>query len=38
MVLSKGDAVWHYPEGEFTYGKFTRKEIHFNIPDSIPTN
>lgn len=30
-VMSRGDAVWHYPEGDFTYGKFTLKSIRYNV-------
>ncbi len=26
-----GEAVWHYPEGEFTYGKFTIENVQYNI-------
>lgn len=29
-MLYKADAVWHYPEGEFTYGRFMLKEIEYN--------
>ncbi|MFM9950530.1 MAG: DUF6544 family protein [Saprospiraceae bacterium] len=29
-TMKRGDAVWHYPEGEFTYGKFLLKEIEYN--------
>ncbi|GAT63624.1 DUF6544 family protein [Paludibacter jiangxiensis] len=29
-LISKGDAVWHYPDGKFVYGKFTLKEIQYN--------
>ncbi|MCA0388042.1 MAG: hypothetical protein LCH52_06055 [Bacteroidetes bacterium] len=29
-VLSRGEAVWHYPDGEFTYGVFNLSEIEFN--------
>lgn len=29
-IMSEGDAVWHYPEGKFTYGKFILKEIEYN--------
>ncbi len=29
-IMKKGDAVWHYPEGEFIYGKFLLKEIEYN--------
>lgn len=33
-LLYKGDAVWHYTEGEFVYGKFILKEIDYNLYDS----
>ena len=26
-----GEAIWHYPEGKFIYGKFYLKEITYNI-------
>lgn len=26
-----GEAVWHYPDGEFVYGKFNVKSIEYNI-------
>lgn len=26
-----GEAAWHYPEGEFTYGRFTVKDIEYNV-------
>lgn len=29
-TMKRGDAVWHYPEGKFTYGKFLLKEIEYN--------
>lgn len=29
-VMKKGDAVWHYPEGEFIYGRFLLKSIEYN--------
>jgi hypothetical protein len=32
-VLSEGDAVWHYPDGAFTYGKFRLTEIAFNVDE-----
>ncbi len=32
-LIAKGDAVWHYPEGKFTYGKFILKEIEYNVSD-----
>ena len=30
-VMSGGEAVWHYPDGEFVYGKFKLKSIQYNI-------
>ncbi len=30
-LFYKGDAVWHYPDGEFVYGKFILKEIEYNL-------
>lgn len=30
-VASVGEAVWHYPEGDFTYGKFRIKDIQYNV-------
>ncbi|MFZ1785997.1 MAG: DUF6544 family protein [Ferruginibacter sp.] len=32
-ILSYGEAVWHYPEGEFVYGKFYLKSIEYNVTD-----
>lgn len=29
-VMSYGEAVWHYPDGAFTYGKFVLKDIVYN--------
>lgn len=29
-IPSYGEAIWHYPEGEFTYGKFLLKQIEYN--------
>lgn len=26
-----GEAIWHYPEGEFVYGKFHLKDIEYNV-------
>ncbi|WP_291869701.1 DUF6544 family protein [Maribacter sp.] len=28
-----GEAVWHYPEGEFVYGKFKVKSVEYNVID-----
>jgi len=30
-VPSYGEAIWHYPEGEFVYGKFYLKDIQYNV-------
>lgn len=30
-IWKYGDATWHYPEGEFVYGKFTLKNIEYNV-------
>lgn len=26
-----GETIWHYPDGEFVYGKFTMKSIEYNV-------
>mgnify|MGYP005666416263 CR=1 FL=1 len=31
QVMRSGDAVWHYPEGEFVYGKFGLKSLDYNV-------
>ena len=30
-VMTGGEAIWHYPDGEFVYGKFSLKTIHHNL-------
>lgn len=30
-LMSEADAVWHYPEGKFTYGKFRVVDIKYNV-------
>lgn len=32
-VLQTASTIWHYPEGEFTYGKFRLKNIDFNVTE-----
>jgi len=32
-TLSRAEAVWHYPDGKFTYGKFTLKAIENNVSE-----
>ncbi|RPI00301.1 MAG: hypothetical protein EHM72_09630 [Calditrichaeota bacterium] len=28
-----GEAIWHYPDGDFTYGKIEIKDVEYNIRD-----
>jgi len=30
-ICSNGEAVWHYPEGEFVYGKFILESVEYNV-------
>jgi len=30
-VMSGGEAIWHYPDGDFVYGKFNLKNIKYNL-------
>jgi hypothetical protein len=32
-IMSYGETIWHYPDGEFVYGKFTLKSIEYNVTD-----
>jgi len=32
-IWKYGETVWHYPEGEFVYGKFTLKSIEYNVEE-----
>ncbi len=32
-IATYGEVIWHYPEGPFTYGKYTLKGIEYNISD-----
>jgi hypothetical protein len=32
-LLGYGEAVWHTPEGEFSYGKFNLVEIEYNLKE-----
>lgn len=32
-IMRNGDAVWHYDDGPFTYGKFTLQELAYNVQD-----
>jgi hypothetical protein len=31
-LASEGDAIWHYPEGDFVYGKFALQTVEYNLP------
>jgi hypothetical protein len=35
-VPAYGEAVWHYPEGKFAYGKFKLVSIEYNVTDFKP--
>jgi hypothetical protein len=30
-VATRGEAIWHYPEGDFAYGRFALREIRFDV-------
>lgn len=30
-LANYGEAIWHYPEGEFVYGRYHLKEIQYNL-------
>jgi hypothetical protein len=30
-IMTRGETIWHYPDGNFTYGKFVLKEIEYNL-------
>jgi hypothetical protein len=32
-IWNYGEAVWHYPDSEFVYGKFYLKSIEYNVAD-----
>lgn len=32
-IPTYGKTIWHYPEGEFTYGVFTLKSIKYNVSE-----
>jgi hypothetical protein len=34
-VPTYGEAIWHYPEGEFVYGKFKLVSIEYNLPNEV---
>ena len=34
QLPSYGEATWHYPDGEFVYGKFEVVDISYNVSDS----
>ncbi len=30
-----GEAIWHYPDGEFVYGEFNLKDINYNVKEGL---
>jgi len=34
-VCSKAEVIWHYPEGEFVYGKFNLMTIGYNVREML---
>jgi hypothetical protein len=32
--MTHGEAIWGYPDGNFTYGKFVLKDIQYNPSNS----
>ncbi|MCB9266949.1 MAG: hypothetical protein H6558_18115 [Lewinellaceae bacterium] len=32
-IMSFGEAVWHYPDGEFVYGKFDLQRVEYNVTE-----
>jgi hypothetical protein len=34
-VPFSGATIWHYPEGDFTYGRFTLKDIKYNVRECL---
>jgi hypothetical protein len=30
-IMTYGEAIWHYPDGNFVYGKFNLKEVEYNL-------
>jgi hypothetical protein len=35
-IWKYGETIWHYPDGEFVYGKFTLKSIEYNVKEFKP--
>jgi hypothetical protein len=32
-VATRGETVWHYPDGPFAYGRFTLTDIRYDVGD-----
>jgi len=30
-IMTYGETIWYYPDGEFVYGKFNLKEVEYNV-------
>jgi len=35
-IMTYGETIWHYPDGNFVYGKFNLKSIGYNVTDFKP--
>ena len=35
-IMTYGETIWHYPDGNFVYGKFNLKSIEYNVTDFKP--
>ena len=33
QLATYGEAIWHYPEGDFTYGKFKIRNVRYNVSE-----
>jgi len=34
-IPTYGETIWHYPEGDFIYGRFSLKDIKYNVKDFV---
>lgn len=32
-IMTYGETIWHYPDGQFIYGKFNLKDIQYNVSE-----
>jgi len=31
--MTYGEAIWHYPDGKFIYGKFNLQQVEYNVSE-----